>query len=147
MKKFKVTVNGQAYEVEVEEIGAPAKTVSSVPAVNTQPAPAAAVKEAPKPVEVKPVPAAVTAVHATAASLPKGPVPEHAVTVKAPMPGKISFVKAAIGQGVSRGDVLVVLEAMKMQNDITASSDGTVIDVRVKVGDNVKTGDVLAVIS
>ena len=63
------------------------------------------------------------------------------------MPGKISFVKAAIGQGVSRGDVLVVLEAMKMQNDITASSDGTVIDVRVKVGDNVKTGDVLAVIS
>ena len=65
MKKFKVTVNGQAYEVEVEEIGAPAKTVSSVPAVNTQPAPAAAVKEAPKPVEVKPVPAAVTAVHGT----------------------------------------------------------------------------------
>jgi glutaconyl-CoA/methylmalonyl-CoA decarboxylase subunit gamma len=147
MKKFKVTVNGQAYDVEVEEIGAPAEVVSSVPVVNTQTASAAAVQEAAKTVEVKPVPVAAAAVHTTAASLPKGPVPEHAVTVKAPMPGKISFVKAAIGQGVSRGDVLVVLEAMKMQNDITASSDGTVIDVRVKVGDNVKTGDVLAVIS
>lgn len=147
MKKFKVTVNGQAYEVEVEEIGAPAETVPAVPTVNTPPAPAAAVKEPQEPVEIKQAPVAAAAVHTTATPLPKGPVPEHAVTVKAPMPGKISFVKAAIGQGVNRGDVLVVLEAMKMQNDITASSDGTVIDVRVKVGDNVKTGDVLAVIS
>jgi glutaconyl-CoA decarboxylase len=148
MKKFKVTVNGQAYEVEVEELGAVESSTSSVPAIKPVSTPAA-VKEQPKPVVVKPTPEPAPVAEKTAESVmaPKGPIPENAVTVKAPMPGKISFVKAAIGQGVSKGDVIVVLEAMKMQNDITASNEGTVIDVRVKVGDNVKTGDVLAVIS
>ena len=63
------------------------------------------------------------------------------------MPGKISAVKAESGASVKRGDVLVVLEAMKMQNDITATADGTLHEIRVQVGDNVKTGDILAVIT
>ena len=62
------------------------------------------------------------------------------------MPGKISAIKVEEGTDVKRGDVLLVLEAMKMQNDITATADGKLHEMRVKVGDNVKTGDVLAVI-
>jgi biotin carboxyl carrier protein len=113
MKKFKVTVNGKAYEVEVEEMGgapaAPAPTPAAAPAVG-------------------------------------GPIPEGAITVKAPMPGKISALKAEAGKAVKRGDIILVLEAMKMQNDITATADGTLHEIRVNPGDNVKTGDVLAVI-
>ena len=126
MKKFKVTVNGKTYEVEVEEMG-------SVPA-----APAAAPVPAAAP---EPVKAAAEAVSAA----PKGPIPDNAVVVKAPMPGKISAVKQERG-AVEHGAVIVVLEAMKMQNDITAPQDGTLTEVRVAVGDSVKTGDVLAVI-
>lgn len=137
MKKFKVTVNGQAYEVEVEEVDtpavSPAETIPSphqtaaAPAVPSASAPAAqpVVQEAPA---------------------PKGPIPEGAVVIKAPMPGKISALKAEAGKIIHRGDVIVVLEAMKMQNDITAANDGTLQEIRVSIGDNVKTGEVLAVI-
>lgn len=131
MKKFKVTVNGQSYEVEVEEIG-------SVTAAAPVPAAATPVSAAP----------AVTpaAVKAPAATAPKEPIPEGAPTIKAPMPGKISALKAEPGQTVARGDVVVVLEAMKMQNDITAPQDGTIVELRVQVGDSVKTGDILVVL-
>ena len=77
---------------------------------------------------------------------PSAPIPEGAITVKAPMPGKISALKAEAGKAVKRGDIILVLEAMKMQNDITATADGTLHEIRVNPGDNVKTGDVLAVI-
>lgn len=131
MKKFKVTVNGKAYEVEVEEMGgapvaAPAPQAAA-PAAPAAPAPAAAPAAAPAPAV-------------------GGPIPEGAITVKAPMPGKISALKAEAGQAVKRGDIILVLEAMKMQNDITATADGTLHEIRVNPGDNVKTGDVLAVI-
>ena len=138
MKKFNVTVNGKTYEVEVEEVGAPQK-----PSAPASPAPAPAPSPAAQPVQkapaAQPAPAAPV--------VPKGPVPEGAITVKAPMPGKISAVKEESGAAVKRGDVLVVLEAMKMQNDITATADGTLHEIRVQVGDNVKTGDILAVIT
>lgn len=131
MKKFKVTVNGQVYEVEVEEVGAAetAAPVVSKPAVT--------------PVATPPKEAAAMAppkqeVHA--------PTPEGAVTIKAPMPGKISAVKVDVDQTVTRGDVVVVLEAMKMQNDITTNQDGKIVQLRVQVGDSVKTGDILAVL-
>lgn len=131
MKKFKVTVNGQVYEVEVEEVGAAetAAPVVSKPVVT--------------PVVTPPKEAAATAppkpeVHA--------PTPEGAVTIKAPMPGKISAVKVDVDQTVTRGDVVVVLEAMKMQNDITTNQDGKIVQLRVQVGDSVKTGDILAVL-
>ena len=135
MKKFKVTVNGKSYEVDVEELGTAAPAAPVTPA----PAPAAAASPAPTP-----APAASAASSATQAA-PKGPIPDSAVVVKAPMPGKISAIKQESGS-VTRGSVILVLEAMKMQNDIPAPQDGTLTEVRVAVGDNVKTGDVLAVI-
>lgn len=135
MKKFKVTVNGKSYEVDVEELGTAAPAAPVTPA----PAPVAAASPAPTP-----APAASAASAATQAA-PKGPIPDSAVVVKAPMPGKISAIKQENGS-VTRGSVILVLEAMKMQNDIPAPQDGTLTEVRVAVGDNVKTGDVLAVI-
>lgn len=135
MKKFKVTVNGKSYEVDVEELG----TASPAAPVTPAPAPVAAASPAPTP-----APAASAASSATQAA-PKGPIPDSAVVVKAPMPGKISAIKQENGS-VTRGSVILVLEAMKMQNDIPAPQDGTLTEVRVAVGDNVKTGDVLAVI-
>lgn len=135
MKKFKVTVNGKSYEVDVEELGTAAPAAPVTPA----PTPVAAASPAPTP-----VPAASAASSATQAA-PKGPIPDSAVVVKAPMPGKISAIKQENGS-VTRGSVILVLEAMKMQNDIPAPQDGTLTEVRVAVGDNVKTGDVLAVI-
>ena len=135
MKKFKVTVNGKAYEVEVEEMG-------GAPAA----APAPQVAAAPAPAAPAPTPAAAPAPAATPAPAVGGPIPEGAITVKAPMPGKISALKAEAGKAVKRGDIILVLEAMKMQNDITATADGTLHEIRVNPGDNVMTGDVLAVI-
>ena len=135
MKKFKVTVNGKSYEVDVEELGTAAPAAPVTPA----PAPVAATSPAPTP-----APAASAASPAVQAA-PKGPIPDSAVVVKAPMPGKISAIKQESGS-VTRGSVILVLEAMKMQNDIPAPQDGTLTEVRVAVGDNVKTGDVLAVI-
>lgn len=132
MKKFKVTVNGKAYEVEVEEMG-------GAPAAAPAPQAAAALAQA-APAAPAPAPAA------TPAPAVGGPIPEGAITVKAPMPGKISALKAEAGKAVKRGDIILVLEAMKMQNDITATADGTLHEIRVNPGDNVKTGDVLAVI-
>lgn len=138
MKKFKVTVNGKSYEVDVEELGTAAPAAPAAPVTPT-PAPVAAASPAPTP-----APAASAASSATQAA-PKGPIPDSAVVVKAPMPGKISAIKQESGS-VTRGSVILVLEAMKMQNDIPAPQDGTLTEVRVAVGDNVKTGDVLAVI-
>lgn len=129
MKKFKITVNGKAYEVEVEEMG-------GTPVAAPAPAPAAPA----------PAPAAPAAPASTPAPAVGGPIPDGAITVKAPMPGKISALKAEAGKAVKRGDIILVLEAMKMQNDITATADGTLHEIRVNPGDNVKTGDVLAVI-
>ena len=136
MKKFKVTVNGKSYEVDVEELGTAAPAAPVTPA----PAPVAATSPAPTP-----APASASAASAATQAAPKGPIPDSAVVVKAPMPGKISAIKQENGS-VTRGSVILVLEAMKMQNDIPAPQDGTLTEVRVTVGDNVKTGDVLAVI-
>ena len=134
MKKFKVTVNGKSYEVDVEELGTAAPAAPATPA----PAPVAATSPAP-------TPAPASAASAATQAAPKGPIPDSAVVVKAPMPGKISAIKQESGS-VTRGSVILVLEAMKMQNDIPAPQDGTLTEVRVAVGDYVKTGDVLAVI-
>ena len=136
MKKFKVTVNGKSYEVDVEELGTAAPAAPVTPA----PAPVAATSPAPTP-----APASASASSASTQAAPQGPIPDSTDVVKAPMPGKISAIKQESGS-VTRGSVILVLEAMKMQNDIPAPQDGTLTEVRVAVGDNVKTGDVLAVI-
>lgn len=140
MKKFKITVNGKAYEVEVEEMGGTPVAAPAPQASAPAPAPAA---PAPAPATPAPAPAAPASTPAPAVG---GPIPDGAITVKAPMPGKISALKAEAGKAVKRGDIILVLEAMKMQNDITATADGTLHEIRVNPGDNVKTGDVLAVI-
>ena len=119
MKYYNITVNGVAYSVSVEEPAAGAAPVTAAPVA----APAAP-KAAPAP-----------------AAAPKAAA--GAVTVKAPMPGNILDVKVAAGASVKAGDVLVILEAMKMENEIVAPQDGTVASINVNKGDTVNSGDVL----
>lgn len=120
IKKFNVTVNGNVYEVEVEEVAS-----GVAPAIPVSP------KVAPTP-----TPKAAPAPKAT-------PVPAGANTVVAPMPGTILDVRVTTGTSVKQGDVLVVLEAMKMENEILAPADGIVGTVNVTKGASVNTGDVL----
>lgn len=114
MKRFNITVNGKAYDVAVEEVGAGS-------------APAAA------PV----VPAA-----SVSAAVPAAPA-AGGTAVKAPMPGNILDVKVNAGDTVSEGQVLMILEAMKMENDIVAPKAGTIASVNVKKGDSVNRDDLL----
>ena len=69
------------------------------------------------------------------------------VSVSAPMPGKVVAVKAAVGQAVKKGDVILVLEAMKMENDIVAPQDGTIASINASTGDSVESGAVLATLN
>ena len=127
MKKYNVTVNGVLYEVEVEEAGEVSAPVQTTPVS----APAAAPK------------AARAASQARFwAKAPKAAAAGSTV-IKAPMQGTIVKVNAKSGDAVKKGDVLVVLEAMKMENDIKAPADGTVASVAVSQGDTVATDDVL----
>lgn len=119
MKNYTITVNGTVYDVTVEEGGAGASAAT----------PAAAPKAAPK------------------AAAPKAAAPagaEGAVKVNAPMPGKIISVKASAGQAVKKGDVILILEAMKMENEVVAPQDGTIAGINVAAGDSVEAGAVLA---
>lgn len=122
MKNLKITVNGTAYDVQVEEVAAGAAPVAA-------PAPAA------KPAAPAAAPAP-TAAPAPAAA----PVPAGAETVNSPMPGTIVSVNVSAGQNVKKGDVLVVLEAMKMENEIMAPRDAVVASVQVNKGDSVDSG-------
>ena len=117
MKRFNITVNGKAYDVDVEEVSG-----GSAPAAAAAPAAAPAA----------PAPAAAPAAEGTA--------------VNAPMPGTILDVKASVGDTVTEGQVLMVLEAMKMENDIVAPKAGKVSAISVKKGDGVNSGDALAYI-
>ena len=127
MRKFNVNVNGTLYEVEVDEIQAGA---AAAPA--RKPIPAAAPKAA------APKAAAPKAAPARPAAAPAG-----AETVKAPMPGNILEVRVKDGQAVQAGDVLFILEAMKMENEIMAPAAGIVSGVAVHKGSAVATGAVL----
>lgn len=126
MRKFAITVNGVSYEVEVEEIGGAPVFAA---------APVAAPVAAPAPVAAAPVAAPKTAAPAAA--------PAGATSIKAPMPGTINDVKVSVGQSVKKGDILVILEAMKMENEIYAPADGTVASVNVTKGATVNTDDLL----
>ena len=134
MNRYKVTVNGTAYDVLVEDMGG--AQAGYAPAA--QPAPAAV---APAPAAPQPVPAPVAAPIPAAA-----PAPAGACVVEAPMPGKILKISVAVGASVSSGDVLLILEAMKMENEISAPAGGTVREIRAREGDSVNTGDVLIVL-
>ena len=127
MRKFNVNVNGTLYEVEVDEIQAGA---AAAPA--RKPIPAAAPKAA-----------ALKAAAPKAAPARPAAAPAGAETVKAPMPGNILEVRVKDGQAVQAGDVLFILEAMKMENEIMAPAAGTVSGVAVQKGSAVATGAVL----
>jgi glutaconyl-CoA decarboxylase len=134
MKKFSVTVNGNTYHVEIEELGDSAAVAPAIPA------PAAPVSA---PVVATPVPAAAQPTPiAPAAVVSAGETP-----ITAPMPGKVTKVAVKEGTTVKKGDVILILEAMKMQNEISAPIDGTVKSINVNVGQSVKPGQVMAVIS
>ena len=139
--KYNVTLNGKIYEVDVTESDAIVTGVSQVPFVAAVPAApvSAPVAEA--------APAAAPAVEAPAAA-PAAPAPVAAdgTQIKAPMPGSILAVKKNVGDAVKAGEVVVVLEAMKMENDIVAPCDGVVKSINAPKGTTVNTDDVLAVI-
>lgn len=127
MRKFMINVNGNSYEVEVEEIkdGVVAAPIAQPAPRAAAPAPKAVPKAAPKPAAA---PAAV---------------PAGASTVTAPMPGTILSINVKAGDTVKKGQVLCILEAMKMENEIMAGADGTIASVAVGQGDSVSTGQVL----
>ena len=118
MRKFSVTVNGNTYEVVVEEVAADA-TVTPVSA----------------PVAAAPVAAPKAA--------PKAAAAEGSVAVKSPFPGTVLKINVAQGQAVKKDDTLMVVEAMKMENEIKAPQDGTVASVNVTKGAAVQTDDLL----
>ena len=122
MKRYSITVNGNVYDVVVEEADASGVTVAPV---------ASAPVAAPAPV-------------AKPAAKPAAPAAAGATTVTAPMPGTILDVKVAVGQSVKKGDVICVLEAMKMENDIPAPADGVIASINVQKGASVAANDILA---
>lgn len=132
MKKYNVTVNGNLYQVEVEEVkgefATPVAPVATVTPAATTPVAA-------------PVAPAATPTPASATSTVAG------AKAEAPMPGTIVKVVATKGATVKQGDVLFVLEAMKMENEIMSPTDGTVVEINVTQGAAVNTGDILAVIA
>lgn len=140
--KYVVTINGKKYDVEVEKVNAYRPlTVEEVQSGNIQrTAPVAAPAPAPAPT---PAPAAAPApAPAPAPAAASG----GANTVVSPMPGNILDVRTAVGSSVKAGQVLIILEAMKMENEIVAPSDGVVESIAVKQGDVVETDQTLVVL-
>lgn len=123
MKNYRITVNGTSYDVSVEELSGGA-------------APLAA------PVAAAPVAAPAPAAPAAPAAGGAG-----SVKVSSPMPGKILAVKANVGDSVKKGQVILILEAMKMENEVVAPEDGTIASIDVTVGASVESGDTLATLN
>jgi len=134
MRKFIVTVNGKSYEVEIEEVkdGVTPRPSSVKPV------------EAPKLEEPKESPKAAPKVES---SEPRPAVNiEGGTNITAPMPGTILDVNVKVGDTVKKGDVLLILEAMKMENEIMAPVDGKVVAVNVDKGVSVKPGELMVVL-
>ena len=146
--KYIATINGKRYEVEVERVegyksldrngvAAPkAPALASTAPVQRPAAQAPAAAPAPA---VAPAPVAAPAPAAAPAA--------GATTVEAPMPGKVLDVKVTAGQAVKYGDVVAIMEAMKMETEIVAPADGTVSQILVKAGDPVDTGAAMVVLN
>ena len=137
MKKYLIKVGGVEYEVEVQEIKEDSQVLrteqfgsalTAAPAVPAAPdAPKSAPVAAPKP----------------AAAKNNNNIPAGAVKITAPMPGTVLKVNVNAGDTVKKGQILLILEAMKMENEIVAPSDGKIADVNVSGGSSVNSGDVL----
>lgn len=123
MKNYRITVNGTSYDVSVEELAGGVAPVAAPVAA----APVAA-----------PAPAAAPAAKSAGAG---------AIKVASPMPGKILDVKANVGDAVKKGQVILILEAMKMENEVVAPEDGTVASIDVASGATVEAGDTLATLN
>lgn len=123
MRKFMINVNGKSYEVDVEEITGGASAPAAAPAVAQVP----------------------VAAPAAAPAAPAGA--QGSVTVTAPMPGTVLRINAKVGDAVKAGQAVVVLEAMKMENEIVAPQDGTIASVNVSQGASVNNGDVLVTLN
>lgn len=131
MKFYTITVNGNTYEVSVEENNG-VSYAAPTPAPKVAPTPAAPVQKA--------APAPAPAPKAASGA-------DGSTKLSSPMPGKILSVKASVGQAVKKGDVILVLEAMKMENEIVATNDGTVASINVSAGQSVEAGDLLATLN
>lgn len=129
--KYKVTLNGKIYEVEVDDTSAYVANTVEAPAPAAAPAPVAP---------------AAPAENTAPAPAPQQAVSADGLKITAPMPGIILSVPVSEGGFVKAGDVLVVLEAMKMENEIVAPSDGTVKQILAQKGSTVNTDEVLLVI-
>lgn len=129
MKKYLIKVNGNQYEVEVEEVREGNSVSQNINEVK----------------EVKTAPAAVTKTltQKPAAAVKDNSVPEGASTITSPMPGTILKIDVKKGDVVKKGQVLLILEAMKMENEIAAPNDGGITSVNVEKGASVNAGDVL----
>jgi biotin carboxyl carrier protein len=125
MKNYRITVNGTSYDVSVEELSGGAAPVAA--------------------------PVAAAPVAAPAPAAPAAPAPAAggagSVKVSSPMPGKILAVKANVGDSVKKGQVILILEAMKMENEVVAPEDGTIASIDVTVGASVESGDTLATLN
>ena len=146
MNKYQYKVQGVDYNVEIEEVsGNLAKVnVNGIPfeVELQQPINAAQAITRPKVSAPKSAPAAAPSVAAPAAT----PVAGNGTSVKSPLPGTITAVNVKVGDKVNNGDTVVVLEAMKMQNNIEAETTGTITSVAVSAGDSVMEGSVLVTI-
>jgi len=153
LKTFKVVVDGQTYTVQVEEIEDESKNKQADLATGSQ---------APKsPTGEKTVPSTNTAPskeqekeavkesnqETASTTESKTVTPESGITLKAPMPGSVLDVRVSEGESVAAGDVLLVLEAMKMENELTASQAGTVVKILVNKGDTVENAEPLVILS
>jgi glutaconyl-CoA/methylmalonyl-CoA decarboxylase subunit gamma len=127
MKSYRISVNGRSYDVTVEELGA--QGYAPAPLAAAAPQAAEGAKAPPPEASLPPVAA------------PSGKAGSS--LVKAPMPGTLLSYKVVPGQAVKRGDVLLILEAMKMENEIVAPADGVVAALLAAEGGSVNTGDAL----
>ncbi|MGL5436513.1 MAG: biotin/lipoyl-containing protein [Lachnospiraceae bacterium] len=136
MKTYRVNVNGNEYEISIEDISGTPSSYAATPVRNAAPAPARVPAAAPRqtaaPVMPKPAAAPAAATNGT--------------QVTAPMPGNIITVKVSDGQSIKKGDVLMILEAMKMENEIMAPCDGTIQSLSAAAGSAVTSGALLCVI-
>ncbi len=140
MKQYNITVNGKTYQVEVEEVNSAASATvqrPSAPQVTYAP-------QTPAPAAAPAVPAAPATPAAPAA--PPREVPAGGTVINSPMPGTILDIRTSEGKSVKTGDVLMILEAMKMENEIMAPHDGTVTAIHAVKGASVNAGDVLVVL-
>ena len=127
MKSYTITVNGNVYQVTVEE-GTPASAPVSAPA---------AAAAAPVVPAAPPAPAAAPAASANAGG----------VEITSPVPGKIFKIEASVGQAMKKGDIVLILESMKMEIPVVAPEDGTIASIDVLVGAAIEPGDVLATLN